>query len=302
MAKALSDDEAKALMYDGATGDERDNEDKEEMAREGKEAAILSQEVLRPTTLAGFKIESLADQEPFINGLLIYGQSKAGKTRLACSAGDVPEMCPVLLIDANEKGTLSVRRQKNVDLIKATTEGDLIKLATELRRKPGVYRTVILDSLSEVQSQILAEIMFKAVNNPKNNLEDPEVPSPREWGILLVRLIKLVKMFRDIPETHIIFTAGATISVNNEERVKPKVITPDLNGQAAFKVPMRMDEVFYLHIKEHPTRKVQQRLLQTSHTEAVLAGSRSGELPEVMVDPTMSKLFPLLIEKAKDTK
>lgn len=297
MAKVLSDEEAEALTATEAV--DRMGKATREML--GENEAVLAQEVMRPLgKIAGLQIESLADQEPYINGMLIYGQSKTGKTMLACSAGDVPEMCPVLLIDCNEKGTRSVRRQKNVDLVKPTTERELLKLAEELRKNPGQYKTVILDSLSEVQSQILREIMAKAVADTKNKMEDPEVPSMREWGILLVRMISLVKEFRDIPKTHVIFTAGATISVNVDERTKPKMITPDFNGQAAFKVPMRMDEVFYLHMKENTHRKIQQRTLQTAHTEQVLAGSRSGELPDAMVDPTMTKLFPLLIEKAKE--
>lgn len=278
MARALSDEDVQALV---GVDD------------------ILAQEVMRPP-IGGLPVYSVAQQDAFLNGVLVYGYSKVGKTELLCSAGDVPEMCPVLLVDWKEKGTRSVRRHANVDVVYAKTEDDIKRITEELYRKPDRYRTVSLDSVTEGAQQVMREIMVDVVADTKNKMEDKEVPSQREYLIMYKRLVDIVNNFRDLPETHVLFTAGAKFDADKSVRAKPQKYMPDIWGKGATGIPGKMDDVFYYSVKD--VNGKQTRVLWTAHREDMIAGSRNGQLAPTINNPTMKMLFPLLIEKAKQAQ
>jgi hypothetical protein len=109
---------------------------------------LVQPEVLTPDTIAGFRVTAPA-AEGYIN-MLVYGESGAGKTRLAGSACAVPEMSPVLLIDF-EGGTLSLASDySDVQVIRVTSWGAVDRLYGALYDK-NPYKTIVMDSLSEIQ-------------------------------------------------------------------------------------------------------------------------------------------------------
>ena len=124
--------------------------------------------------------------------MLIYGAHGAGKTTLAGSAADVPNMADVLLISA-EGGEMSLRdnpRVVNIDKVrsirtttwketckafeyisshgslKAQKNFDKIRQYEALLtgqdvddiKEPTIYNTVIVDSLTEINAQCMNEV------------------------------------------------------------------------------------------------------------------------------------------------
>jgi len=244
--------------------------------------------------LGGLKIEKIEAAEPHIN-ILIYGESGAGKTHLAGTADQVPEMRKVLFLDV-EGGAFTLRHvSPNIDTIRIRTWADMVRALAELEAGGHGYKTVIVDSLTEVQKYSMYAVMGGVVDKEPDR--DADIPSLREYlkNTELVR--KFVRKFRDLPMNTII------TALRGEDKDMKRAKTdyfPGLQGKVAKEVSAMVDGVFYLYTKEIDGEN--QRVLLTSKVEDIVAKDRSGALPQIVVDPTMKFLYETLINADTSTK
>jgi len=94
----------------------------------------------------------------------VYGRSKTGKTRLACT---FPK--PLLLV-GTEKGTRSVATVKGVDYVRLESSAEIMELVGLLIT--GRYRTAVLDTAGGLQDMVLKEILGLS-----------ELPVQKSWGM-----------------------------------------------------------------------------------------------------------------------
>lgn len=250
------------------------------------------EEVLTPLTLGGLRITSVVESSEFFN-MLVYGDAGVGKTVLAGSAIEVPEMRPVIHLDI-EGGTLSLRnRYPEVDKVRIDSWEDLVRVYKELKSNPTSYRTVILDSLTELQQFGMEEIMFRAVTKAEEEGDDrdPDLPGIGEHGKSNERMKKIIRRFRDLP-LNTIFTALERVDVDRKNR---KFIKPLLSPKLADQVAGWLDIVTYMYIKEVDGE--QSRVLLTSNTDEVTAKDRTDKLPQTVLDPTMTKIYDLTMRE-----
>lgn len=259
----------------------------------------MATETLTSRTLGGLKIEPVQARAPFLN-MLIYGDSGVGKTVLAGSADAVPQMRPVLVVDI-EGGTESLRRlYPSVEQVRVKTWEEMQILYDELYLMKHPYQTVILDSLTEIQKFNMYGIMLKMLKDDPTR--DPDVAGMREWGKNLEQMRKFVRGFRDLP-LHTIFTALKADDKN--PRTGMITMKPSLNGKLANEVAAFLDVVGYYYTKQAlENGEVKQiRALLCQKTEEQVAKDRTGNLPLVMQDPTMAKLFELIYpQPSKENK
>lgn len=237
-------------------------------------------------SLAGLEIRPVQERSAWYN-MLIYGDSGTGKTTLAGSADAVPSMRPVLFIDI-EGGTESLRHQyPEVDTVRVTTWKEMQAVYDALYHGESDYRTVVLDSLTEMQKFNMYDIMSSLIQ--KRPDLDPDVPGMREWGKNLEQMRKMVRGFRDL-EIHTIFTALKA----DEKDQKTGVIhmRPQLSGKLANEIPAFLDVVGYYYVKQLGDGEDAEfrRLLLTQKTDAQMAKDRTGRLPMVLEQPTMSMI------------
>jgi len=249
-------------------------------------------ERLTPNTLAGLQIKRIEEQPPFFN-MLFYGESGVGKTVLAGSASVVPEMSPVLFVDM-EGGTASLRATyPDVHTVRVTTWKEMSELYEALFHGGHGYKTVVLDSLSEIQKFSMYDIMMQLMQSAPDR--DPDVPSMREWGKNLEQIRRFVRGFRDMPNMHTIFTALAQTEKNT--RTGQQTTGPMLTGKMAKEVPAFLDIVGYYYVKDTSNAEGgtdRERLLLTTKTDEYIAKDRSGKLPLVVQSPTMQSLYDLM--------
>jgi phage nucleotide-binding protein len=247
---------------------------------------------LLPGSLGGLKITKAQKRSPFLN-MLIYGDSGIGKTTLAASAMAVSEMAPVLLIDY-EGGTESLRHSyPEVDVLRVQNWLDMQKVYDELHAGRHPYKTVILDSLTEIQKFSMYQIMADLIAEKGDDV-DPDIPGMREWGKNVEQIRRFVRAFRDLP-MNTIFTALAKDD-KNPRTGKTKTL-PSLSGKVAAEVPAFLDVVVYYYLKR--VGDDEQRLLLCNATEGNIAKDRTSKLPMVMESPTMEKLFTLILGKTE---
>lgn len=221
-----------------------------------------------------FNVTSMSQQDlhKWIKALF-YGPHGGGKTTLAASAVDVPEMQDVLVVTA-EGGTVvfednpRIEAAELLDVVKIdrieqfskvydflkthvrwrddpTKEAELRKLqdtvfggeSDRLRR----YRTVIVDSLTEIEAQNLAKILDldSAGLDAGDDMEVAGFPQFRKNMHIIQRI---VRQFRDL-DIHVIMICAQTYS--QDER-KVYHYSPKLTGQLRTNVQGFFDVVGWL--------------------------------------------------------
>ena len=242
--------------------------------------------VLTNKTLGGLKVESVSERAQFIN-LIVYGESGVGKTRFAGSATVVPDLAPVLFIDV-EGGELTLAHSyPQAEVVRVQTWQQMQDIYDEVYRGDSGYKTIVIDSLTELQKFNMYGIMDELLIAEPNR--DPDIPGMREWGKSTEQIRRFVRAYRDLP-VNTIFTA----LTKGERNARTGVTTlrPSLSGKLAGEVPGFVDIVLYMYVKRVEDQIL--RLLSSTSTDEIVAKDRSGKLPPVFgkdEPPTMESVL-----------
>lgn len=223
--------------------------------------------------------------------MLIYGEPGVGKTHLIGTAQDHKATAPVMIIDI-DGGISTLRRRKDIDVVQVRSVGQLVQAYRTLYNaipsdgKKFPYGTVAIDTLSELQSLDLAEVMsaFAKVNDKI----DPDVPDMRGYGKSSAHMREIVRCFRDLP-CNTIFAAHSETDRDNNMRLINKI---KLVGKLRVDVPGFLDIVGYYFTETEGDELV--RKLQFVKTETTMAKDRTGAFDVLEVNPTIPSLWDKL--------
>jgi len=204
--------------------------------------------------------------------MLIYGTYGCGKTRFTSTAQDVPRMQNLLFLNV-ESGSMTISNRQDIDQISITDfrtfarvyeflklhcrfrdEGseesmqELRKLEASLKGlsmedidQPTLYRTVVIDSLTEVQKYCMYHILGVKPGEVQLDLETPR-PEWKEWGQSAEMLRLLIRSFRDLP-MNTFFVCAEKI---DEDDSKRRFHAPNLPGKLSSEAQGFLDVVGYL--------------------------------------------------------
>jgi hypothetical protein len=208
-------------------------------------------------------------------------------------------MRPVLFVDI-EGGTESLRSMyPDVEVIRVQKWKEMQAVYDELHEGKHGFRTVVLDSLTEIQKFSMYNIMKDLLERKED--ADPDIPGMREWGKNIEQVRRFVRAFRDL-EMHTIFTA--LMRSDKDQRTGVMHMKPSLSGKVADEVAAFLDIVAYYYMKQIGSGEdaITKRLLLTQATEQQVAKDRSGKLPLVVEDPTMAKLLEFVYPNQNQAK
>lgn len=151
---------------------------------------------------------------------VLYGRSATGKTTLACS---FPK--PLILLDAKDKGTDSVSDQDGVDVLDINTWDDFETMYWYLKKYPKKYKTVVIDTLSQVQQIAIEKQVGDNLTDGKR-AGDWGTMTKRDWGTVASALKTWIINFRDLP-MEVVFIAQDRI-FNMEEDDEVEGIAPEV--------------------------------------------------------------------------
>ena len=182
-----------------------------------------------------FRIKSLRREEEYLKAFF-YGAHGAGKTTLAGSAADCEELQDIIFINI-ESGTLTfwdnerIKHPENVDVIDLRSfrdMGEIYKFLSAYCRhresgnkemmakfeamfkgvtveelgEPSNYKTIIIDSLSELEAHCMAGLLGytgEQAHNAVFNGQDVKVAEFREYKQNNNMVNTCVRMLRDLP-------------------------------------------------------------------------------------------------------
>lgn len=188
---------------------------------------------------------------------LTYGMAGAGKTT---SLGTAPS--PIIL--SAEAGLLSLA-DADVPYIEVSSMaaiGEAYEWLTS-SAEAKQYRTVCLDSLSEIAEVVLIE--------ERERNKDPR----QAYGALADQMASLIRMFRDLPGKHVVMTAKLEKAQDQDGRL---LWSPSMPGsKTGQSLPYFFDEVFALQVHKDEEGKTQRAFL-TEGDGSWVAKDRSGKL------------------------
>lgn len=169
--------------------------------------------------------------------LLAYGRPGAGKTTLAATASVVPELFPVLYINA-ESGIMSICEswpdridRENISVVDFEGYAQLQKLFEYLAFGKHPYKTVVLDSLTELLAYVVGKWKEHLIPKDANGVPISE-ESDKKMGLKVYeratdQMRTICRRFRDLP-MHVIMVCHEGTSDMNGLAVTHPDLTPAL--------------------------------------------------------------------------
>jgi hypothetical protein len=219
--------------------------------------------------------------------LLVYGGSGSGKTQLAVTAQQHPDLADVLVVNI-EEGLLTIRTT-GVDVTdKVTRSQDVLDLLTGFLRKDenlARYKTLVIDSATELEAIVLPEVCSD------HNMDIEKADARRLYGAANKRQITLYRMLRDLP-MHVIITA-----LVREEKTESGTVTrvrPALSNGAANALMGFVNCTWYLDVIPGPEGH---RGLLTSKQPPYEAKTRGPAFAEALgaqiQNPNLAEIYTL---------
>jgi phage nucleotide-binding protein len=236
---------------------------------------------------------------------VIYGRSGTGKTTFAAS---FPK--PLLYIDVMDRGTDSISDIEGIDVYEATSIEDVEKAYWWIVKNPKKYKTVVIDTVSQLQSLAVEEF---AGNKPqKGNKRAGDWGSMRkqDWGEISGVLKQILINFRDLKMNVVFIAQDRTFNITDDDEevtgIDPEVgpalmpsVVKTLN--AAVSVIANTFIQSSIKTKEINGKKVKKRVTRyclgvgpDQYFTRKFRKNKGVELPEYISDPTYEDLMDLV--------
>jgi hypothetical protein len=232
--------------------------------------------------------------------VLLYGRPGAGKTTLAATAADHPALSPVLFLNF-EGGLLSVAARGDISAIDIKQMSDLDDVFyAYLRGDPEIarFRTIVIDSGSEMQALDLQEIVGEAMESGGRSRKSLDEIFIDDYGVSTARMKRLVRWYRDLP-CNLVITALPKyiypgVGRNRDRTADPIECVPSFTDVVARSVMGYVDFLWYQYVDDEGRRAI---LTQTMGIyQAKTRGTRFPvELGATVLNPNLASIYDLLI-------
>ena len=238
--------------------------------------------------------------------ILIYGDPGAGKTHLAGTAQDVPNMADVHVFNI-DGGIMTLAARGD---IRATDIKSLDDLENELFRivnhdpKYATTRTIVIDNITELQTLSLEQITTREFSNRRKKDKNYSIDDIylEDYGLSGKRLARILRGFRDLP-MHVIYIAHKKDKLRKGTNVLEES-KPNLTEKLSTAVMGYMDFVWYLYTADEVIGNDEigyttetHRYLLTQPMNNYAAKTRGSEfgarIGAVIKDPTLDGIFKL---------
>lgn len=233
--------------------------------------------------------------------LLVFAPFQTGKTTFLGSAQQDSRTSPHLVLDM--EGNTSVllgckdAAGREIDIWPMRSAADFTEAYSYLQRKDQPYKSISMDSLTEINWYYLSTEMDRRValaGGEGSRAALPDQSQIQDYGAILVQQRRLVRRFNKLP-LHIIYTA-----LDYQESVAGEgdVTKPAMQGNFRNEVGGLMDVVGYLSLDEKKTDEAgnHPRIMYLHDIPRLRARIRTewgkaNTIPKKLENPTVGKLL-----------
>lgn len=219
---------------------------------------------------------------------LIHSPAGHGKTRFLGTAQDDPRTFPMAFL--NFEGGEQTLSGLDIDVFDIRDSADYEAVYKDLRDPKTPYRSCGVDSITETQISMLLEIL----GHDKVNRADPDQLAQQDWGIVLVRMRRIVRQYVKMLNMHVFMTA---LSKDDVVARVGSVKAPQMQGAFATELPGVLDVVAYLALTENDDGDMERVMLLHSNPKFSVKARTpwtGTDVPSEIEDPTITKLLDAL--------
>jgi len=235
--------------------------------------------------------------------MLIYGHPDSGKTRVAASAPDV------LIIDVDEKGTDSVRRDLDPQVYRVEFWHEINDLYWYAQAGNHDYKSFAIDGLTGLQTLCMNFVLGDEA--ARDASRDPDMPSRQVYGKVSQLMRTQITNWRNLPY-NMIFTALARTRDTGEGEEDEILMTgPSLSPAIAAHATAAVGTIGYLTKREVTlkskkkvdgeekvtTRKVVRRRLVVGPQARFITKDRNGLFGDHIDAPNLTEMLTVIQSK-----
>lgn len=236
--------------------------------------------------------------------ILIYGDPGSGKTHLAGTAQDVPQMADVHVFNI-DGGIMTLANRGDIHATDIHTADDLEHELFRIVNKDPKYaktKTVVIDNITELQTLVLEGITAKEFANRRKKDKNYSIDEVylEDYGVSGKRLARILRGFRDLP-MHVIYIAHKKDKMRKGTNVLEES-KPNLTEKLCTAVMGYMDFVWYLYTADEQVgneevgyRNETHRYLLTQPMNNFAAKTRGSEFAQrigpIIRDPNMVSIM-----------
>lgn len=233
--------------------------------------------------LAESKIMGVEESFEYLK-LLAYGKNGTGKTRLGAS-GPKP-----LVIDCNERGTLSIRNFEGVKRMPLNIWTDIDWAYWYLAKGEHPYETVVLDTVTS-----LAQLCMKFVLGDEASRDptmDPLMPSKREWGKVGELMRTVILNFRNL-DMNVVFLAQERRGFTDDADDDEPEIFPEVSPSIRTTLTAAVDIIGHMYVKEVVKKGEKGEKKQTVPAYRMLIGPSERYVTKDRSEAGLPSIVPL---------
>lgn len=266
----------------------------------------------RPTTSSSSRTKSsILDRAKPVKKInkprswVIYGRAGSGKTTLA---GSFPG--PVLLVDCRDEGTDSVSDVEGMDVFEVEESEDMDELYWALKSNPRGYKTVIIDTVTQLQ-QIRVEEASEGKKLKGKAAGDWGTMTKQDWGGISSWLKKVITDYRSLDMEVVFLAQDRVFNAGEEDEGQDGAINPEVGPRLSPSVMSHLCAAVHMvgntFIRERvKVKKVNGKRVEESVKEycirlgpstsyiTKLRKPKSIALPDFLVNPTYEEILEIV--------
>lgn len=252
----------------------------------------------------------VSDHRSFV----FYGRSGTGKTSLAST---FPK--PILYMDVKDKGTDSIMDVAKIKLLTVDEIDDFELAYWWLKENPKAYKTVVIDTMSQLQQIAIVEQSIKKGKKDTSRAGDWGSLTKRDWGDIAADLKEWIIRYRDLPMNVVFIAQDRSFNFDSDENEDEGVIMPEIGPALMPSVTKVLNAAVSMIgntfirektiIKEVRGKKRERRRMEfclrvgpNPVYTTKIRKPRSIEAPELIVDPSYEEIMEVIKGEVNGTK
>jgi hypothetical protein len=236
-----------------------------------------------------------ASEQPRNQHFAFYGEPGSGKTRLAASAPNC------LIIDVDEQGTDSVRRDFDPKVFRAEVWQDVLDVYWYLQEGDHDFESFALDTLTGLNQMCLKFVLGDEVSRDASR--DPDMPSRQIYGKVGKLMRDQITNFRNLGLNSIYLAQVRTKESGDDEDLdSTTTYGPDVSPSIAKHLDAAVGTIGYLvkreiFIKSKKTnrrRKEVRRRLLIGDSSTYISKDRNNAFGEYIDAPNLTEMLGLI--------